>query len=105
MAGLAGLITVGRIGGLNPDLGWNFEFTVITVVVLGGTSLFGGRGTILGSILGAILLTMVNNGLNLVGADPFYYDLIRGVVLISAVSIDALVTRMQRLRGSRTAVA
>lgn len=105
LAGLAGLMIVGRIGGLNPDLGWNFEFTVITVVVLGGTSLFGGRGSITGSMLGALLLTMVNNGLNLIGTDPFYYDLVRGVVLVSAVSIDALVTRMQRAHSGQTAVA
>jgi ribose transport system permease protein len=103
LAGIAGLMIVGRIGGLNPDLGWNFEFTVITVVVLGGTSLFGGRGSILGSMLGALLLTMVNNGLNLIGTDPFYYDLIRGLVLISAVSIDAMTTRMHRTRSGMVA--
>ena len=50
---IAGLILVGRVGVVNPDLGYGFEFTVITAVVLGGTSLFGGRGSMLGSVLGA----------------------------------------------------
>lgn len=90
---LAGLIVVGRVGVLTSELGFGFEFTVITAVVLGGTSLFGGRGTIIGSALGAILLTTIQNGLNLMGSDPYYYDVVRGAVLMAAVSADTIMTR------------
>ncbi len=99
-AALAGVVLVGRIGGLNPDLGWGFEFTVITAVVLGGTSLFGGRGSIVGSLIGAVLLTTINNGLNLIGADPFIYDVVRGAVLIAAVALDAVAASWRRGRGA-----
>ena len=77
---IAGLIVVGRVGVINSDLGFGFEFTVITAVVLGGTSLFGGRGNILGSVIGAVLLTTIDNGLNLIGANPFIYDVVRGLI-------------------------
>ena len=92
---IAGLIVVGRVGVLNSDLGFGFEFTVITAVVLGGTSLFGGRGSILGSVIGAVLLTTIDNGLNLIGANPFIYDVVRGLILMAAVSLDAVVNRLQ----------
>jgi ribose transport system permease protein len=92
-AAVAGLIIVGRVGIIDTTLGFNFEFTVITAVVLGGTSLFGGRGTILGTVLGALLLSTVDNGLNLIGANPFIYEVVRGLILITAVSLDAYVNR------------
>jgi ribose transport system permease protein len=98
---VAGLIVVGRVGVINPDLGYGFEFTVITAVVLGGTSLFGGRGSVLSSVVGAILLTIIDNGLNLIGANPFIYDVVRGLILMGAVSLDAVANR---LRARRTAV-
>lgn len=97
-AALAGLVLVGRIGAVNPDLGWQFEFTVITAVVLGGTSLLGGHGSIWGSLVAAILLSTINNGLNLTGADPFIYDVVRGVVLLLAVTLDAMANGTGRLR-------
>ena len=87
----AGLIVVGRVGVINSDLGFGFEFTVITAVVLGGTSLFGGRAAILGSVMGALLLTIIDNGLNLIGANPYAYDVVRGLILVGAVSLDAAV--------------
>lgn len=92
-AALAGLVLVGRIGAINPDLGWEFEFTVITAVVLGGTSLLGGRGSVWGSLIAAVLLSTISNGLNLIGADPFIYDVVRGVVLLLAVTLDAMANR------------
>ena len=68
--------------------------------MLGGTSLFGGRGSIVGSLIGAVLLTTINNGLNLIGADPFIYDVVRGAVLIAAVALDALAANWRRGRGA-----
>lgn len=91
-AGLGGLISLGRVGAVQSDMGIGVEFTVITAVVLGGTLLSGGRGSIIGSLMGAILLVMVDNGLNLINASPFIYDVVRGAVLIGAVLIDRAAT-------------
>jgi ribose transport system permease protein len=66
---------------------------VIAAVVLGGTSLLGGRGTIVGSILGAVLLVVIDNGLNLINASVYIYDVVKGVILITAVVIDVALLR------------
>jgi ribose transport system permease protein len=95
-AALAGLVTVGRVGTLQAGLGVNFEFTVIAAVVLGGTSLFGGRGSVVGSILGAVLLSTIDNGLNLINASVYIYDVIRGVILIIAITMDLAFTQLGR---------
>ncbi len=98
---IAGLIMVGRVGMVNPDLGFGMEFTVITAVVLGGTSLFGGRASILGAVLGSLLLATIDNGMTLIGANPYSYDVVRGVILLAAVSADAI---SAYLRGRRSPV-
>lgn len=95
---IAGLIIIGRVGTLQASLGTGFEFTVIAAVVLGGTSLLGGRGSIIGSILGAILLVVIDNGLNLINASVYIYDVVKGVILIAAVIVD--VALLRRLGGS-----
>ena len=87
-AGLGGMVLVGRVGNVQTDIGIGVEFTVITAVVLGGTLLSGGRASMLGSFLGAIFLVMIDNGLNLIHASAFVYDIVRGSVLIGAVLID-----------------
>ncbi|HET6806697.1 MAG TPA: ABC transporter permease, partial [Frateuria sp.] len=96
---VAGLITVGRVGVINPDLGYGMEFTVITAVVLGGTSLFGGRASMLGTVLASLLLTTVDNGMTLIGANPYAYDVVRGLVLLIAVSADAISAHMRTRRS------
>lgn len=93
-AALAGLIVIGRVGTLQAGLGNGFEFTVIAAVVLGGTSLLGGRGTVIGSILGAILLVVIDNGLNLMNASVYIYDVVKGAILIIAVVVDVVLTRL-----------
>jgi ribose/xylose/arabinose/galactoside ABC-type transport system permease subunit len=84
-AALAGLIENGRLGALQPTVGLGEELTVITAVVLGGTSLFGGKGSILGSLLGVALLQMVADGLVLAQISPYVFDMLRASVLIVAV--------------------
>jgi ribose transport system permease protein len=93
---LAGLIIIGRVGTLQAGLGVGFEFTVITAVVLGGTSLMGGRGSVVGSILGAILLVVIDNGLNLINASVYIYDVVKGGILIIAVVIDVALMRRSK---------
>jgi len=97
-AGISGLILLARVGGLQSGIGIGIEFTVIAAVVLGGTKLSGGSGTIIGSVIGAIFLVLINNGLNLVNASPYIYDIVRGTVLLVAVIIDRVsVTRQAKL--------
>ena len=95
-AGFAALVIAGRIGTMQTSLGLNFEFTVITAVIVGGTSLLGGRGTVVGSAVGGILLAVIDNGLNLANASIYIYDIVRGLVLVLAVVADVLVTRRSR---------
>ena len=72
---------------------------MISAVVLGGTSLMGGRGSIIGSVLGAILLVVIDNGLNLINASVYIYDVVKGAILIAAVAVDVLMLRRLARRG------
>jgi ribose transport system permease protein len=105
LAGVASVVQIGQLGAVQPTLGSGFELTVITAVVLGGTSLTGGTGGILGTALGAIVLTMVEDGLVLVGASPYIFDIVRGAVLLVALIAGRIPQRIARsltqLRGRR----
>jgi len=85
---ISALILLARVGGLQSGMGIGVEFTVIAAVVLGGTKLSGGSGTMIGSALGAIFLVLIDNGLNLINASPYIYDIVKGVVLLAAVIVD-----------------
>lgn len=86
-AGIAGLLFIGRLGVARPGMGSGIELAVIAAVIVGGTSLFGGRGTILGTILGALLISVIDNGLTILGYGSSWQQLIRGVVIIAAVAL------------------
>jgi ribose transport system permease protein len=86
-AAVAGVIQGLRTGVGSPTAGDGLELSAITAVVLGGSSLFGGRGRLLGTIGGVFLLALVDNALNLTGVSSFYQDLVRGVVIVVAVAI------------------
>jgi ribose transport system permease protein len=98
-AALAGLIIIGQVGTVEANLGADFAFTVITAVVIGGTSLFGGRGSVLGSVLGAILLATIGSGLNAINASIYVYDVVRGGILVLAVLADPLISRLTARRA------
>jgi fructose transport system permease protein len=92
---VAGLVTavaawvlVGRVNGGDPNSGLNANLESITAVVIGGTSLFGGRGAIVGSLIGALIVNVFNNGLALAGVDPNYQVLAIGLLVIAAVAAD-----------------
>jgi fructose transport system permease protein len=85
---VAAWILVGRVGGGDPNSGLNANLESITAVVIGGTSLFGGRGTVFGSLIGALIVQVFDNGLALAGLDPNYQVLAVGVLVIAAVSVD-----------------
>ncbi|CAM5261502.1 Transporter OS=Streptomyces alboniger OX=132473 GN=CP975_28275 PE=3 SV=1 [Streptomyces alboniger] len=81
-------VLVGRVGGGDPNSGLNANLQSITAVVIGGTSLFGGRGVVFGSLIGALIVQVFVNGLALAGIDPNYQVLAVGVLVIAAVSVD-----------------
>lgn len=92
-AGTAGVLIAARLGSGSANSATGMELTVIAAVVIGGTDLFGGRGTITGTLIGAILTGVIANGLTLVGMSPFLTPVITGLVLLVAIWIN--------LRGKR----
>jgi len=88
MAALAGLVLSTRVGSGDPNIGVGFELEVIAAVIIGGTSLSGGEGRILGTVIGAVIVGVLSNGLNLSGVEPFWQYVAQGVVLIAAVVVD-----------------
>ena len=88
--GIASLLAVARTGVGDPNAGQTENLDAITAVVLGGTSLFGGRGVILGSLIGAIVVGVLRNGLTLMGVPSVYQVLVTGVLVILAVTVDQL---------------
>jgi fructose transport system permease protein len=85
---LAGWVLIGRIGGADPQTGATVNLDSITAVVIGGISLTGGRGSIVGAGFGAVIVTALRNGLFLVGVDALYQDLAVGVLIVVAVGLD-----------------
>ena len=94
--GIAALLTVARTGVGDPNAGQTENLDAITAVVLGGTSLFGGRGVVLGSLAGAIVVGVLRNGLTLMGVSSVYQVLITGILVILAVATDQLSRRGAR---------
>ncbi|MGE5599510.1 MAG: ABC transporter permease [Bacteroidota bacterium] len=93
LSALAGLLSLSRFTVAQPNAATGAELRAISSCVIGGASLSGGEGTILGSILGVILLALVNNGLVLLNVSMYWQDLISGVILIGAVTIDYVTHR------------
>ncbi len=91
--GIAALLQVARTGVGDPQAGQTSNLDSITAVVLGGTSLFGGRGSIVGTLIGALIVGVFRNGLQLMGVESIYQVLITGILVIVAVSIDQLTHR------------
>lgn len=90
MSGIAGVVLAGRLASAAPGLASGAEFDILTAVVLGGTSIYGGRGNVLRTLLGAVFLTTLTNGLILLNIPTFYQMIMVGVVLLAALSLDRL---------------
>ena len=88
LVGLAGFVLASRLGAGVPNAGNQYELDVISAVVVGGTSLMGGRGSVVGTFWGAVFIGVLNNGLNLAGVDPYMQKIALGVVLLLAVFAD-----------------
>ncbi len=94
--GIASLLSVARTGVGDPNAGQTEALDAITAVVLGGTSLFGGRGVVLGSLIGAVVVGVLRNGLTLMGVSSVYQVLITGILVILAVTVDQLSRKATR---------
>lgn len=88
LAGLAGIILSARITTGQPNAGIAYELDAIAAVVIGGTSLMGGRGSIAGTVIGVLIIGVINNGLDLLNVTSYYQQIIKGVIIISAVLLD-----------------
>jgi ribose/xylose/arabinose/galactoside ABC-type transport system permease subunit len=97
LAGVAGLLFMARTNSADPAAGIAYELTAITATILGGTNLFGGRATIVGTLVGALIVGVLQNGLTLLAVSPFYQQILIGVVLVLAVWLD-LVNRARAMR-------
>lgn len=101
-AGVGGFVSITQIGAVGPKYGDQIEFAAIAAAVLGGVSLFGGRGSVAGTVFGAILIKSVQNGLNIINADPYIYPLVTASIIFIAVAIDGVRTRIIERLERRT---
>jgi ribose transport system permease protein len=89
LCGVAGVLSVAFFGSADPSLGTGQEIVVIAAAIIGGTSLSGGSGTILGALLGALLITVINAGLVYFGVNANWGTLVTGLVIVAAVALDS----------------
>ncbi len=87
-AGLAGILLSSRVMTGSPVLGIGYELDAIAAVVIGGTSLAGGRGTIVGTVIGVLIIGIMNNGLDLLNVSSYYQQIVKGVIIVLAVLLD-----------------
>ena len=87
-AALAGILMAGRLNSAQPSAGSGYELTVIAAVIIGGTSMFGGSGNVLGTLIGALLMTVIENGMLLMKISAYWQSLVIGVIIIFAVGLD-----------------
>lgn len=95
LAALAGAILTGRVANGSPNAGLTLELEVLTAVVLGGTSLFGGEATIWGTVVGALFTNFIRNGLNLLGVNPFAVWVVTGIILLIAIWFTTVSRRIE----------
>jgi len=88
LTGVAAIIYTARVGSASPDAGQLLELDAIAACVIGGTSLMGGRGTVFGAILGALIMASLDNGMSLKNVEPFMQNIIKGAILVAAVGLD-----------------
>ncbi|MEL3900282.1 ABC transporter permease subunit [Treponema phagedenis] len=87
-AALSGLVLLSRLGSAQPTLGVGYELDAIAAVALGGTSMSGGKGSIRGTLIGILIIAVLNNGLNIIGISSYYQDVVKALVILIAVLAD-----------------
>ena len=94
IAAIAGWAIIGRVGAISPTAGDNANLDSITAVVIGGTSLFGGRGSIVGTLIGALIVGVFRSAVSLAGLDVLWQEFAIGVLIIIAVALDQWIRRV-----------
>jgi ribose transport system permease protein len=97
LAAVAGVLLSAQVLSIDPLAGTSLELDAIAAVVIGGASLYGGRGSIVGTLIGVLIMVMIRNGLNLLGVNPFWQGSAIGGIIIAAVLVERLVST--RVRG------
>lgn len=92
LSAVAGLILTARLSSAEPTAGSGMELDAIAAVILGGTSLAGGRGGVIGTIIGAVILGVLDNGMNLLNISAFYHDIVKGLIILLVVLVDKNLT-------------
>jgi ribose/xylose/arabinose/galactoside ABC-type transport system permease subunit len=98
-AGIASIILIGRLDSATPNAAMGTELQVIAAVVIGGTSLFGGKGSMIGTLIGVLLIGVINNGLTLLNVSSFWVQFVQGALIFLAVLLDAFNTRRRNRRA------
>ncbi len=96
LAGLSAVLLTARLNSAQPIAGLSYELDAIAATVIGGTSLMGGRGSVVGTLIGALIMGVLRNGLNLLGVSSFVQQVVIGAVIIAAVMLDTLMKREKR---------
>jgi putative xylitol transport system permease protein len=89
LAGVAGIILTAKTGSAQTNAGSSYELDAIAAAVIGGSSMAGGVGTVSGTLFGALIMGVMNNGLDILGVESFYQSIIKGVLIVAAVILDA----------------
>jgi ribose/xylose/arabinose/galactoside ABC-type transport system permease subunit len=95
-AGLAAFLLTSRLNSAEQVAGQSYELQAIAAVVIGGTSLFGGEGGVLGTLVGALLIGVLNNGLVILGVNPYYQGIVVGAIIVFSVYLDQFIKRGRR---------
>ncbi|NLJ75299.1 MAG: ribose ABC transporter permease [Firmicutes bacterium] len=95
LSAITGIVLTSRLGSADPTAGSGFELDAIAAVVIGGTSMFGGEGAISGTLVGALIIGVINNGLNLLNVSSYYQQVIKGVIVVGAVLMDGYARNKQ----------
>jgi ribose transport system permease protein len=88
MAAISGIILTSRLTSVQPLMGTSYELDAIAAAVIGGTSMSGGKGTLVGTVIGAIILAIISNGLDLLSINQFYRMIITGLIIVIAVGVE-----------------
>lgn len=88
IAAIVGIILASRLATVHPEMGKNYELTAIAAAIIGGTSLAGGKGSLVGTAFGAIILSLINNSLNLLNVDPYWETMVVGAIILIAVTVN-----------------